>query len=102
MFYDLFDDFFANFINSFHKNEVQTGISRCLMGLNLNKFHFKLVFKCKSCACKYVLDCKRHEKEPDVKSFTCKKVETWKIHYYQNSMKRLYKNNYANIQIKLN
>jgi hypothetical protein len=31
-----------------------------------------------SCACKYVLDCKKQEKELNVKKFTCKKVETGK------------------------
>ena len=39
----------------------------------------KTKVKCKSCACKYVLDCKSQEKESNVKKFTCKKVETWKL-----------------------
>ena len=38
----------------------------------------KTKLKCKSCACKYVLDCKKQEKERNVKKFTYKKVETWK------------------------
>ena len=38
----------------------------------------KTKLKCKSCACKYVLDCKKQEKELNVKKLTCKKVETWK------------------------
>ena len=35
-FFDCFWSFFANFMNIFHKTEVQTVILRCLVSLNLN------------------------------------------------------------------
>ena len=34
----IFSQFFANYINIFHKTEVQTVILRCLIGLNCNWF----------------------------------------------------------------
>ena len=69
-------------------------------------YYLKTKLKCKSCACKYVLDCKKQEKELNVKKFPCKKVETWKIHFIlsklhekigQKIMMQIYKSNWIEI-----
>ena len=62
-------------------------------------YYLKTKIKCKSCACKYVLDCKKQEKELNVKKFTYKTWKTSKLHekFVQKIMMQIYKSNWIEI-----